>query len=67
MGKKDEEDREIRGQADRETRGTFTATPSLLGIRVLVVDDETDTRDFLSIVLQQCQAEVKAVGCVRKR
>ncbi|KAF3890746.1 PAS domain S-box protein [Tolypothrix bouteillei VB521301] len=66
LGKKDEEDREIRGQADRETRGTFTATPSLLGIRVLVVDDETDTRDFLSIVLQQCQAEVKAVGCVRE-
>ncbi len=66
LDKKDEEDGETRGQGERETRGILTPTPSLLGIRVLVVDDEADTRDFLSIVLQQCQAEVKAVGSVRE-
>ncbi|MUG93716.1 PAS domain S-box protein [Scytonema sp. UIC 10036] len=58
LGKKEEE--------DKETRGTSTAPPSLLGIRVLVVDDEADARDFLSIVLQQCQAEVKAIGSVQE-
>ncbi|GAX35199.1 ATP-binding protein [Nodularia sp. NIES-3585] len=40
--------------------------PSLLGVRVLVVDDEIDTRDFITTVLQQCQAEVKAVASVRE-
>ncbi|MGH8002509.1 MAG: PAS domain S-box protein, partial [Brasilonema sp.] len=39
---------------------------SLDGVRVLVVDDEADTRDFLTTVLQQCQAEVKAVGSVQE-
>ncbi|WP_414550871.1 ATP-binding protein [Anabaena sp. CCY 0017] len=38
--------------------------PSLLGVRVLVVDDEMDTRDFITTVLQECQAEVKAVESV---
>ncbi|KYC36467.1 ATPase [Scytonema hofmannii PCC 7110] len=66
LGKKDEEDEETKGQGDRETGEILTPAPSLLGIRVLVVDDEADTRDFLSIVLQQCQAEVKAVGSVRE-
>ncbi|MCD8486210.1 MAG: response regulator [Desertifilum sp.] len=32
--------------------------PCLQGIRVLVVDDEVDTRDYLGFVLEQCQAEV---------
>jgi PAS domain S-box-containing protein len=40
--------------------------PSLLGVRVLVVDDEADSRDFASTVLQQCQAEVQAVGSVQE-
>ncbi|WP_017316407.1 PAS domain-containing hybrid sensor histidine kinase/response regulator [Mastigocladopsis repens] len=39
---------------------------SLDGVRVLVVDDEADTRDFLTTVLQQCQAEVKAVGSAQE-
>lgn len=37
---------------------------SLLGVRVLVVDDEIDTREFITTVLQECQAEVQAVGSV---
>jgi CheY-like chemotaxis protein len=39
--------------------------PSLSGVRVLVVDDEADSRDFASTVLEQCQAEVQAVDSVQ--
>jgi signal transduction histidine kinase/ATP-dependent Clp protease adapter protein ClpS len=38
--------------------------PSLAGVRVLVVDDEADSRDFATTILQQCQAEVQAVDSV---
>ncbi|MEH2044445.1 PAS domain S-box protein [Nostoc sp.] len=37
---------------------------SLLGVRVLVVDDQADTREFITTVLEQCQAEVTAVASV---
>ncbi|GAA6618875.1 PAS domain S-box protein [Scytonema sp. NUACC26] len=66
LGKKEKEDKETRKQEDIEKKETFTSAPSLLGVRVLVVDDEADTRDFLSTMLQQCQAEVKAVGSARE-
>ncbi|MET0624549.1 MAG: ATP-binding protein [Pyrinomonadaceae bacterium] len=36
--------------------------PSLRGLRVLVVDDEADTREMLRAVLEQCQAEVITAG-----
>ncbi len=36
--------------------------PKLDGLRVLVVDDEADTRKWISTVLQECGAEVIAVG-----
>ncbi|MEH2435941.1 MAG: PAS domain S-box protein [Nostoc sp.] len=39
---------------------------SLLGVRVLVVDDQADTRDFISTILEQYQAEVQAVESVAK-
>ncbi|MBH8553968.1 PAS domain S-box protein [Nostocaceae cyanobacterium CENA357] len=39
---------------------------SLLGVRVLVVDDEADTREFILTVLQQCQAEVRVVASVQE-
>ncbi|WGV26603.1 ATP-binding protein [Halotia branconii] len=39
---------------------------SLSGVRVLVVDDEADTRDFIFTVLQQCQAEVRVVASVQE-
>ncbi|MBW4612993.1 MAG: PAS domain S-box protein [Desmonostoc vinosum HA7617-LM4] len=38
--------------------------PSLLGIRVLVVEHEVDTRKFIATVLEQCQADVQAVESV---
>jgi PAS domain S-box-containing protein len=36
----------------------------LNGVRVVIVDDEIDSRDFIATVLQQCQAEVIAVASV---
>jgi PAS domain S-box-containing protein len=38
----------------------------LTGVRVLVVDDEPDTREFLAIALEQYQAEVMAVSSARE-
>ncbi|HEY9909039.1 MAG TPA: response regulator [Thermosynechococcaceae cyanobacterium] len=37
---------------------SFVPLPSLMGLRVLVVDDEADARDFLTTALEQCSAEV---------
>lgn len=36
--------------------------PPLEGLRVLIVDDEVDSREYLSLVLQECGAEVTAVA-----
>ena len=38
--------------------------PSLKGIRVLVVDDELDSREFTAMVLEECGAVVVAVDSV---
>ncbi|HEU4409458.1 MAG TPA: PAS domain-containing protein [Polyangiaceae bacterium] len=38
----------------------FDCPPELRGLRVLVVDDESDTRDLLAYLLGQCGAEVTA-------
>jgi PAS domain S-box-containing protein len=40
--------------------------PTLNGLRVLVVDDEADVRKFVSTVLEECGAEVTAVGSVEE-
>ncbi|MCC5621255.1 PAS domain S-box protein, partial [Nostoc sp. CHAB 5715] len=43
------------------------STPlSLLGVRVLVVDDQADTRDFITTILEHYQAEVQAVASVKE-
>ncbi len=38
--------------------------PSLDGVKVLVVDDNADTRLFLTTVLEECKAQVKAAASV---
>lgn len=38
--------------------------PSLSGLQILVVDDETDARDLVSTLLSQCGAEVKTAASV---
>lgn len=37
---------------------------NLKGVRVLVVDDEPDTRELLLRILAECQAEVRTAGSV---
>jgi signal transduction histidine kinase len=45
-------------------QSVFNAPTLLTGLRVLVVEDEADTRDLLVVSLQQCGAEVAAFGSV---
>lgn len=45
---------------------SFIAHPSLDGLRVLVVDDDTDTRELLAFALEQCGATVTAVASASK-
>ncbi|WP_373530290.1 ATP-binding protein [Nostoc sp.] len=40
--------------------------PSLLGVRVLVVDNQADAREFITTVLEQYQAEVQSVASVQE-
>jgi signal transduction histidine kinase len=44
--------------------GVFNAPDLLAGVRVMVVEDEVDTRDLLVVALQQCGAEVAAYASV---
>jgi signal transduction histidine kinase/DNA-binding response OmpR family regulator len=43
---------------------SFDNPPSLKGVRVLVVDDERDSRDFIAMVLEECGAVVTTAGSV---
>jgi PAS domain S-box-containing protein len=43
-------------------RGIFDCPPVLEGLRVLVVEDDPDARRFVARVLEECKAEVMAVG-----
>jgi PAS domain S-box-containing protein len=42
----------------------FMCPPELDGLRVLLVEDDTDSRELLVAVLEQCRAEVVAVASV---
>ncbi|MBD1831238.1 response regulator [Cyanobacteria bacterium FACHB-472] len=44
--------------------GVSFEPPSLDGLKVLVVDDNADTRLFLTTVLEECKAQVKAAASV---
>jgi len=41
----------------------FQPEPALDGLRVLLVDDDADTRDAVAAVLAECGAEVMAFDC----
>jgi PAS domain S-box-containing protein len=46
--------------------GPAPSLPTLDGVRVLIVDDEADAREFIAHVLDQCGARVLAVASVRE-
>jgi PAS domain S-box-containing protein len=43
-------------------RAGFDCPPSLVGLRVLILDDEVDARALLKVILEECQAEVTTVA-----
>ena len=45
---------------------TFEGLPSLQGLKVLVVDDEADTRELIREVLKECGSEVITSGSVEE-
>ncbi|MEQ8753860.1 MAG: PAS domain S-box protein [Coleofasciculus sp. G1-WW12-02] len=51
-------DKKQRIRHDAHTYPRKSDTPRLKGIRVLVVDDEPDTRELIALILQQAGAEV---------
>lgn len=42
----------------------FTPRPELMGLRVLVVDDEPDAREVVAAILEECGAVVRMAGSV---
>jgi signal transduction histidine kinase len=57
-----EDTRRARRPAAASAHLELDCPPALSGLRVLVVDDEADTRDMLRAVLEQCQVEVITAG-----
>ena len=56
---------EVRSQEEKSASDSCLLTPGsylLDGLRVLVVEDEVDTRDLMKILLEQCGAKVAAVS-----
>ncbi|HEY9845867.1 MAG TPA: PAS domain S-box protein, partial [Candidatus Caenarcaniphilales bacterium] len=39
---------------------------SLKGLQILIVDDEADARDLITVILEQCEAKVTAVASARE-
>jgi hypothetical protein len=54
---------DVSQQQPTAQNGSITGCPpELLGLSVLLVDDETDSRDLLNFVLESCGAQVAAAG-----
>ncbi len=47
---------------EAERQVSFADAPSLHGLRVLVVDDEPDSRELIAAALSRCGADVASVG-----
>ena len=45
---------------------SMNCAPELTGLRVLVVDDEFDSRELISIVLKECGSEVVTAGSMKE-
>jgi CheY-like chemotaxis protein len=57
---------ELRQPAIAEVHPRERQPSSLQGLRILVVDDETDARTLLTMMLEKCGAQVVAVGSSRE-
>jgi len=54
--------REERAVAAASGPISLQGVPSLSGLRILVVDDDSDSRDIIAIILGQANAEVRSAG-----
>jgi PAS domain S-box-containing protein len=52
--------------SDRDTFHAYECPERLDGLKVLVVDDEADTRELLKVGIGQCGAEVSTAGSARE-
>lgn len=57
---------EERRHPSAESGQPIECPPELDGLRVLIIDDESDARNMLTIMLEQCGVEVTAVGSVQE-
>lgn len=57
---------EQKSMGERRAAGSLDCDPVLTGARVLVVDDEEDSRRLITRILEDCEAQVTAVGSVRE-
>lgn len=62
----DEEHTEERSQHNINSEILFKCPPEIKNLRILIVDDEPDTRDLLIFVLQKCHAQVTGVSSADK-
>src|SRR5262249_23169210 len=63
--RRDQEER-VHPRAETKQPVVFDRVPNLAGARVLIVDDDTDTRGLLRTVLEQCGAEVRDAASARR-
>src|SRR5262249_31400182 len=56
----------IHPRAETKESVVLDRVPNLTGARVLIVDDDADTRNLLRAVLEQCGAEVRDAGSARR-
>ena len=54
------------GRHWRSTGHASNAPPNLVGTKILAVDDSSDTRELLSVVLEDCGATVTTASSVRE-
>lgn len=56
---------EVRAMEQEPATGLVVEPPTLAGIRVLVIEDDDDTREFVATVLERCRAEVTTATSVQ--